>query len=108
MESFLKLRHVLSQRARSLCVIDSQVTAGRMPSRSSLRSYRVASSPRNKVSSGATDRRSKQVCNVEKILEKRARENAGALINIAKNCDISGILVDLTVCVPFPCISHLV
>ena len=51
---------------------------------------------------------SKQVCNVEKILEKRARENAGALINIAKNGDISGILVDLTVCAPFPCILHLV
>jgi hypothetical protein len=37
---------------------------------------------------------SKQVCNVEKILEKRARENAGAHANIARNGDISGILVD--------------
>ena len=51
---------------------------------------------------------SKQVCNVEKILEKRARENAGAHANIARNGDICGILVDLTICTPFPCISHLV
>ena len=39
---------------------------------------------------------SKQVCPVEKILEKRARENAGALINIAKNGDISGNISWLT------------
>lgn len=51
---------------------------------------------------------SKKVCNVEKILEKRARENAGAHANIARNGDISGILVDLTVCTPFSCIPHLV
>lgn len=51
---------------------------------------------------------SKLVCKVEKILEKRARENAGAHANIARNGDICGILVDLTVCTPFPCISHLV
>ena len=38
---------------------------------------------------------SKQVCPLEKILEKRARENAGAQVTIAKNGDTCTILFDL-------------
>ena len=38
---------------------------------------------------------SKQVCPLEKILEKRAREHAGAQVTIAKNGDTCTILFDL-------------
>ena len=37
---------------------------------------------------------SKQVCPLEKILEKRAREHAGAQVTIAKNGDTCTILFD--------------